>query len=294
MVSTNENTGDYQVERNTCLLFQSFRGSNPNGFGHGGYTSFMGAHNGPAAPIPTLPAASTLDRSIAGPINGRQPLFHAPPHPSYRENENGIHQQKWAYEYLQQSNPASQHDYSSYKPSLAPVNSHAMQGVSPGLVNGAYNSPRLPDLSRGFSTPEQLARLPEHPVEMSQWMGTHQLSGVGFHDVDQVLDQISGELDNLAVDAEPNRQIQPAVEQRGTVNTEGLENQARDTAVTETPSSTANGPTPVSDLARKILQAVEHEDDEKWKESLFLALMRDFRDGRKDVTENTIEVVSSA
>jgi hypothetical protein len=46
--------------------------------------------------------------------------------------------------------------------------------------------------------------------------------------------------------------------------------------------------TDVSEVARKLLESVEHEQGDKWKNSRFLALMRDFRDGRKNIVDNDI------
>lgn len=44
----------------------------------------------------------------------------------------------------------------------------------------------------------------------------------------------------------------------------------------------------VSEAAERLLESVQHEDGEKWQNSVFLSLMRDFRDGRKDIVDNEI------
>ncbi|KAL1899667.1 hypothetical protein Cpir12675_001345 [Ceratocystis pirilliformis] len=44
----------------------------------------------------------------------------------------------------------------------------------------------------------------------------------------------------------------------------------------------------IAEVARQILDSVEHEGDEKWRKSSFFALMRDFRDGKKEVLDNKI------
>lgn len=44
----------------------------------------------------------------------------------------------------------------------------------------------------------------------------------------------------------------------------------------------------VSEAAERLLESVRHEDGEKWQNSTFLSLMRDFRDGRKDIVNNEI------
>ncbi|KAL2891724.1 hypothetical protein HOO65_011082 [Ceratocystis lukuohia] len=44
----------------------------------------------------------------------------------------------------------------------------------------------------------------------------------------------------------------------------------------------------IAEVARQILDSVEHEGDEKWRKSSFFALMRDFRDGKKEVLDDKI------
>ncbi|KAF4122134.1 hypothetical protein GMORB2_7727 [Geosmithia morbida] len=44
----------------------------------------------------------------------------------------------------------------------------------------------------------------------------------------------------------------------------------------------------VSEAAERLLESVQHENGDKWKQSMFLSLMRDFRDGRKDIVDNEI------
>ncbi|KAG7140310.1 hypothetical protein HYQ45_003012 [Verticillium longisporum] len=44
----------------------------------------------------------------------------------------------------------------------------------------------------------------------------------------------------------------------------------------------------VSEAARQLLQTVQHEQGDKWKQSQFLLLMKDFRDGQKDIVDNEI------
>ncbi|KAK7456928.1 hypothetical protein Landi51_02204 [Colletotrichum acutatum] len=44
----------------------------------------------------------------------------------------------------------------------------------------------------------------------------------------------------------------------------------------------------ISEAARQILDSVQHEQGDKWKNSRFLSLMKDFRDGSKDIVNNEI------
>ncbi|PHH81516.1 hypothetical protein CDD82_577 [Ophiocordyceps australis] len=44
----------------------------------------------------------------------------------------------------------------------------------------------------------------------------------------------------------------------------------------------------VSEAAKQLLDTVSHEEGDKWQKSTFLSLMRDFRDGRKDIVDNEV------
>ncbi|ODA75872.1 hypothetical protein RJ55_08513 [Drechmeria coniospora] len=48
------------------------------------------------------------------------------------------------------------------------------------------------------------------------------------------------------------------------------------------------GKSAVSEAAERLLESVQHEGGEKWQNSVFLSLMRDFRDGRKDIVDNEV------
>ena len=50
----------------------------------------------------------------------------------------------------------------------------------------------------------------------------------------------------------------------------------------------AKGKSAVSEAAERLLESVQHESGEKWQNSVFLQLMRDFRDGRKDIVDNEV------
>ncbi|EFQ33468.1 hypothetical protein CGRA01v4_13646 [Colletotrichum graminicola] len=54
------------------------------------------------------------------------------------------------------------------------------------------------------------------------------------------------------------------------------------------PVEHAQSQTEISEAARQILQSVQHENGDKWKNSQFLLLMKDFRDGNKDIVNNEI------
>lgn len=87
------------------------------------------------------------------------------------------------------------------------------------------------------------------------------------------------EIGNLSLDSkEPEPELAPVMEQEQQLEPE-LEKEQVDTQL---PKSA------VAEAAEKLLDCVKHESGEKWQNSIFLSLMRDFRDGRKDIVGDEI------
>ncbi|KAJ0164347.1 hypothetical protein CTA2_1211 [Colletotrichum tanaceti] len=63
--------------------------------------------------------------------------------------------------------------------------------------------------------------------------------------------------------------------------------EASEVTVTE-PAEQGQSQSEISEAARQILDSVQHEQGDKWKNSRFLLLMKDFRDGNKDIVNNEI------
>ncbi|RGP75648.1 peroxin 20 [Fusarium longipes] len=136
--------------------------------------------------------------------------------------------------------------------------------------------------------------------EMSKWMATN--GGGGMEEVDAMMDQMARELElNDAVvakaEAEHASQQETAVEPRLEANPTKLATPdiaslsiepEEEEPVVQEPAEAAKMKSEVADAAERLLESVEHEDGEKWKNSVFLSLMRDFRDGRKDIIDNEI------
>ena len=53
-------------------------------------------------------------------------------------------------------------------------------------------------------------------------------------------------------------------------------------------SSSSSSTSSIAQAAKILLDSVSHEDGTKWKNSAFLSLMRDLRDGTKDIVGDTI------
>jgi hypothetical protein len=139
--------------------------------------------------------------------------------------------------------------------------------------------------------------------EMSKWMATN--GGGGMEEVDAMMDKMARELelnDAAVAQAEAERasQEETTVEPRLEANplklvTDDIGNLSieaeRESILQEPepePVETVKTKSEVADAAERLLESVEHEDGEKWKNSVFLSLMRDFRDGRKDIIDNEI------
>ena len=282
--------------RSVANSSQTFRGPNTSSPDHGRFKSFISSDHLPTTPIATLTAAPTLAGNVAGTIPGGPPSFSTLQYPTPRQIDDRGRQEVWAQEFLRQSSrsPANAAIRPDYKPSLTPANNRPIQGFQPGLVNGTYHNLQPPYMGRSDHLAEPgLVSQTGHAAEVTEWIGAHRPSGVALEDVDRVLSQISGELEELDVEAAPENEL-PSTVMQGERRTppDPTEFGSADTE-SELSRRRAGQTTTVSHLASKILQAVDHEDGEKWKDSSFLELMRDFRDGRKDVAGDTIEVVMS-
>lgn len=136
--------------------------------------------------------------------------------------------------------------------------------------------------------------------EMSQWMASHG-SNRRMEDVDAVMDQMARELelnDALLSENEKVTQGQDLAQDRlseaaetTNLETPPIENlsirESDVTPATEKPEN-PKAKSEVAEAAERLLESVQNEDGEKWKNSVFLSLMRDFRDGKKDIVDNEI------
>jgi hypothetical protein len=152
--------------------------------------------------------------------------------------------------------------------------------------------------------------------EMSRWMATHgggsaaaTTSAGGMADVDAVMDQMAKDLETAeqeASAAQESRQrggltLQPDNQHFTDLDTPEIGNLSLEPQVAAGAEAEAaalseelqqlqqqKSRSEVSEAAERLLESVQHEDGEKWKNSVFLSLMRDFRDGRKDIVDNEI------
>ncbi|OHE94529.1 hypothetical protein CORC01_10162 [Colletotrichum orchidophilum] len=100
-----------------------------------------------------------------------------------------------------------------------------------------------------------------------------------------ITQQVSGSLSGHEIDA-----ISVATRASLSDHVLDLERLRLDEANEGTPEPAEQGQSfsDISEAARQILESVQHEQGDKWKNSRFLSLMKDFRDGNKDIINNEI------
>lgn len=155
--------------------------------------------------------------------------------------------------------------------------------------------------------------------EMARWMAANGAAAGNMDQVDAAMDQMARELElndaalaeaeaaSLADAAQTNTQTPaPAsdtahfsdlnVPELGNLSLENrelpLEQQPAAIQTLEEDAAAAEAArnkSAVSEAAERLLESVQHESGEKWQNSVFLSLMRDFRDGRKDIIDNEIQ-----
>ncbi|KAH0440237.1 hypothetical protein CcaCcLH18_02607 [Colletotrichum camelliae] len=153
-------------------------------------------------------------------------------------------------------------------------------------------------------------------LEMDKWMAAHGDSRL--EDVDAIMEELARQMEQEEITSTQNddrtlgisvrsEQLMPATADGGTSVEEknhphqvpsviSLPNEPPDmsrlglddTADTSSVDLAGRGHSEISEAARQILESVQHEQGDKWKNSRFLLLMRDFRDGHKDIIDNEI------
>lgn len=126
--------------------------------------------------------------------------------------------------------------------------------------------------------------------EMAKWMASHGDETV-MRDVDAAMDKLARDLER----DESSLNTQARLTDLDTPEIGNLS--LRDARIPLQPApehvpvddgALQSDKSAVSEAAERLLECVEHENGDKWQNSVFLSLMRDFRDGRKDIIENEI------
>ncbi|PNY24760.1 Uncharacterized protein TCAP_05293, partial [Tolypocladium capitatum] len=217
----------------------------------------------------------------------------------------------WAADFASFSGGGSQQQMRAPAPALQ-MNRHQQPSFQAAFGHSAFASPMYAQgIAVGFVAPAAPAES-EFDQEMARWMSSH--GGGNMTDVDAAMEQMARELElnEAALPETATAAAESAAQQNGThftdLETPELGNLSLHDPTTQIHTEpeplTAEEPlqaplgehlddaakarSAVSEAAERLLESVQHEDGEKWQNSVFLSLMRDFRDGRKDIVDNEI------
>ncbi|KAL7788205.1 hypothetical protein V8C37DRAFT_388847 [Trichoderma ceciliae] len=265
-----------------------------DGFGAfmGSASALPGFESDPATRLtPSLPFAQVAPTHAAAHPGFSSPMQMATP---------ASNVSNWAADFnrfsVQQRSPAP----TALTPSRQMNHSPAQTNYQPTFAQPTFAQPNFASAfgSSMFSPPAGAMAEPEFGQEMSRWMSAH--GGGNMQEVDAAMEQMARELEeseavaaaveasrltdleapeigNLSLDSRKlESQLEPIMEQRQEPELEKEQTDA------QTPKSA------VAEAAEKLLDCVKHENGEKWQNSIFLSLMRDFRDGRKDIVGDEI------
>ncbi|RDA87841.1 hypothetical protein CP532_2959 [Ophiocordyceps camponoti-leonardi (nom. inval.)] len=269
----------------------SFRSlPNPSAPSHDGFGSFLDSRPGPVVLPAASPDVAGRSTAHAGPLQPNLAHFTPAAGPDLSD---------WSTDFRRFSAQQQQHYHHHQRPT-APA-THATQPPSTALPFQPtfLRQPGLsftPAFNQRNAAPE-----PDFDREMARWVASH---GEG------VMRQVDAAMDQFARELEQSESAQPEI------STTITESEARLTDL-ETPEignlslrepsreaiephhdpnpeplpsedAAAREKSAVSEAAERLLETVQHESGDKWQNSVFLSLMRDFRDGRKDIVENEI------
>ncbi|CZS74667.1 unnamed protein product [Fusarium graminearum] len=287
----------------------SFRSTPQHMQGADGFGAFMDGQS----TLPGVPqhhhAAGRLAAHAAVLEQGHPHAFHAAQaqHFNQAQHSPSVDTNNWAADFSRFANQSQrqpvQNGFSQAAPQMhqpAPQMNFHTAFMQPNTAFSPMYNRSNGALMDNTAAPAQEAGFDD---EMSKWMATN--GGGGMEEVDAMMDKMARELelnDAAVAQAEAERasQQETIVEPRLEPNplklvTDDISNLAieaeRETILQEPepePVEVAKTKSEVADAAERLLESVEHEDGEKWKNSVFLSLMRDFRDGRKDIIDNEI------
>ncbi|PFH62742.1 hypothetical protein XA68_12170 [Ophiocordyceps unilateralis] len=296
---------DRLVDRGGANGHASFRSlPRPSAPGHHGFGAFLDSR-----PVPVgFPAASpdaagrlTVHASALQADLAHSPAFPAPaPAPDLSD---------WSADFRR---------FSAGQQHMHPTVTHPTQQQRPPSSALPFQPTFVRQPGLGFAPIlDQRNATPASPLEsdfdreMAKWVASH--SEGSMREVDAAMDQFARELEReesavrelFAVTAQKagsdtrltdletpeigNLSLQePRMDRQAALEPQEAQNPQSPLAE----DAASRGKSAVSEAAERLLESVQHENGDKWQNSVFLSLMRDFRDGRKDIVENEIRQTS--
>ncbi|PTB67178.1 hypothetical protein BBK36DRAFT_1159114 [Trichoderma citrinoviride] len=296
-----------------------------------GQQDAFGAFMGSASALPGFESDATARLTPSLPFAQVGPPHGAPAHPSFSSSPMQMQTpapassaSNWAADFNRFAAQQQQQQQQQRAPAPALTPAARQMSHSPAAQTSFQPAfAQQPNFASAFgqsvfSPPAGAVAAPDFDQEMSRWMSAH---GAGnMQDVDAAMDQIARELEEseaVAAAIEASRQTHDETLEIGTLSIETGEMQHELATIVgtkedfqqqlepeqlhepepelekEEPADTLNNnKSAVAEAAEKLLDAVKHESGEKWQNSIFLSLMRDFRDGRKDIVGDEIRSTS--
>lgn len=255
----------------------------------GGASALPGFESDPATRLtPSLPFAQVAPAHAAAP-----PSFSSPMQQMAAPMAGG---NSWATDFsrfaAQQRSPAP-----TTLASRQMNHSPAQTTFQPSFSQPNFSSAFAPSM---FSPPTVAAKEPEFDQEMSRWMSAH--GGGNMTEVDAAMEQMALELEEteaIAAAVKASRLTDLDTPEIGNLalsddarvleaQPEPLLEQIQEPEPEREQVDVQHSKSAVAEAAEKLLDCVKHESGEKWQNSIFLSLMRDFRDGRKDIVGDEI------
>ncbi|OTA02824.1 hypothetical protein A9Z42_0031900 [Trichoderma parareesei] len=280
----------------------------------------FGAFMGSASALPGFESDAATRLTPSLPFAQVAPP-HAAAHPSF---SSPMHMQtpapastasNWAADFNRFTSQQQQQQQRAPAPTLTPARQTNHSPATQTNFQSAFAQPNFASAfgQSVFSPPVGAVAEPDFDQEMSRWMSAH--AAGNMQEVDAAMDQIARELEEseavaaaieasrqthvetlemgtLSLDSkEPELDLSPAMEQQEQdlqLEREQVHEPEPELELEKEPADAQNGKSAVAEAAEKLLDAVKHESGEKWQNSIFLSLMRDFRDGRKDIVGDEI------
>ncbi|KAG9253720.1 uncharacterized protein F5Z01DRAFT_656557 [Emericellopsis atlantica] len=285
---------------------QSFRSQQAQGpSSQNDFAAFMDGASQLSGPPPHHAAARLANHAAA--LEPHQ--HHHQPHfaqPQQQQPPAGMG--GWAADFArfaQQSQPQQHHQpHPQQQHQQQPMPQQPM--FHPQRMAGAFGfqnqqSPLYGPTNSGFLDPQvahaqRPAAEADFDTEMSKWMSQHGSSTAqnakAMEDVDAVMEQMARALEvteNAVQEQDELAQAQgPQLTDLRREEIGHLQSSTPPSEQETTAAEAAKGRSEVSEAAERLLDSVRHEDGDKWKNSIFLSLMRDFRDGKKDIVGDEI------